>query len=61
MSLKYLKFKQCDAFECVRYVPRFEILPLFGGKVTEFLVANRYTPLPIDQYAPGTYGAYYWV
>jgi len=57
---KELKFIQCNAFECVRSTPRFEMLSLFIGKVTAFCVANRYTPLPINHENPGTYTTYYW-
>jgi hypothetical protein len=55
-----LTFKNVDRVECVRHVPRFEILSLFDGNVLAFLVANKYTPLPIDTDLIGTYSVYYF-
>tara|TARA_R110002012_G_scaffold57593_2_gene148563 strand:+ start:717 stop:896 length:180 start_codon:yes stop_codon:yes gene_type:complete len=59
--MKELKFNQCNAFECVLWNPRLEMLSLFNGKVTAFCVANRYTLLPINKEHLGTYKTYYWL
>ena len=54
------KIDPSRSFECVRWSARFEMLPILNGNITVFLVANRYTPLPINQDYIFTYETYYW-
>jgi hypothetical protein len=58
--MKTITFKHTGKVECVRFVPRFEILSLFNGEMLAFVVANKYTPLPIDMDAIATYSTYYF-
>lgn len=54
-----LTFNNVEKVECIRYVPRFEILSLFNGNMLAFLVANKCTPLPINTDFIDTYSTYY--